>query len=128
MASNLEFKRGYAFADSDQILALLAGFKHGIVGKDELRIFAARLELGAQPAGSKVSLPTVLKQQDGKGLGPARRKQAENNLQLVLAATLENPKPFRIKISRPVIRAIAKGKTKGGGGFSPGLMLSLIHI
>ena len=122
MASNLEFRKGYAFAYSDQIIAVLQGFKQGAIGKDELRVFAARLELGAQPVGSKVTLPTVLQQKGGKGLRAAKRKLAEDRLQAVLVSLQTGPEAFRVKICRQLLRGIAKGETKTGVKFSPGLI------
>jgi hypothetical protein len=112
-----QFAGGYAQALDSQLKAVLTGYQRGLLRRNEVRVFAARLEHTALHQASKVSLYRIVNcQSQRKGnrrLSSGEIQTAIETLDSVLSPLqqeCEAEQPAAIKpVARKVLRHIARG-------------------
>ena len=110
----LEFRGGYALVPAEAIEAVIAGYRSGLINKDGLRVFAAKLEKSALHAKSKVDLSRILNSKASlEGIKRLRLgviQRVGESLDLLLKASQQGKQRRNKCIPRRVLRAIAQGK------------------
>lgn len=112
-----QFAGGYAQALDSQLMAVLAGYERGLLQRNEVRVFAGRLEQSALHKASNVSLYRIINcQSQRKGnrrLSGGEIQTAIESLDRVLPSLqkeIEVERPATTKpVARKVLRYIARG-------------------
>jgi len=117
-----QFSGGYAQVEDTRLSALLEGYRQGLFRRNEVRVFAARLEMAALHKESNVSLCRIVncqsKQKGNRRLSEGEIQTASQKLDHVLptlVAELETKELFdkqqlkRKPVARKVLRHIARG-------------------
>ncbi len=112
-----QFEGGYAQALDSQLRAVLAGYQRGLLRRNEVRVFAGRLEQAALHHSSKVTLHRIINcQSQRKG----NRRMSDGEIQTAIE-TLDRTLPplqreceterpaFNKPVARRVLRHIARG-------------------
>lgn len=117
--SNLSYRQfcgGYAQAIDVHLAALLAGYQQGHLRRNEIRVFAGRLEQSALHRDSRVSLYRIINcQSQRKGnrrLSQSEIQTAIEKLDRVLPSlqeSFDNERPVKKPVPRKVLRYIARG-------------------
>jgi hypothetical protein len=109
-----EFREGYAVTTEGQVTAVIAGYEAGKLKRNELRVFAGRLEEQALHKESKVDLARILNCNSGiRGVRRLRDGEIARAGQTLDAwpgaEAAERTRP--VIVSRRVLRHIAQGRS-----------------
>ena len=104
-----EFAGNYAVAFREELNAVIAAYRDRMVGKDELRVFAAMLESRALHAKSKVDLHRIInaKRSVARSLSSARIEAIARKLDALFAGVPRDGK--QVAVSRKMAKHIARG-------------------
>ncbi len=108
-----EYRDGYAVSTQADVLAVLEGYRVKKAKRNELRLFAAKLEHQALHKKSKVDLDRILncrsKTRGIRRLSPTEIARADQKLDSILLVKQEGPS-CTVALSRRVLRHIAQGR------------------
>lgn len=108
-----EFRDGYAVTTEAEVMGLIAGCRDGRLRRNEVRLFAARLERRALHKKSKVDLARILNCRSGtRGVRRLRTSEIERAAEVLSGRLLERRGEISrsILLSRKVLRHIAQGR------------------
>lgn len=112
-----QFEGGYAQALDSQLRAVLAGYERGLLRRNEVRVFAGRLEQAALHHSSKVTLHRIINcQSQRKG----NRRMSDGEIQTAIE-TLDRTLPplqrecetERPAVNKPVARRVLRHIARG---------------
>ncbi len=112
-----QFEGGYAQALDSQLRAVLAGYQRGLLRRDEVRVFAGRLEQAALHQASKVSLNRIINcQSQRKG----NRRMTDGEIQTAIETLDRTLSPLqreceaeRPAVNKPVARRVLRHIARG---------------
>lgn len=105
-----EFVGNYTIALREELLAVIGAYRQRLLGKDDLRVYAAMLERRALHAKSRVGLCRIVNAQRSvaHGLSRHRIEGIERSLEGLMAAVPQGGK--KVAVSRRMVQYIARGR------------------